>query len=135
MRDLTLIAIGGMLGALARHGANIAAAKWLGAGFPWGTLTVNVVGCFVIGIAGQTLAGLDAKSPPEGTLDAARATLKYGLSIGFLGALTTFSSFGLETFKLAEANRWDLAAANVLLNLLAGFAAVLAGIAVVRALA
>ena len=123
MRDLLLIAIGGALGALLRYGASIGSRHVFGAGFPYGTLLVNGIGCFAIGF----LAHLSLQD------DLLPEWLRPGLAVGFLGALTTFSTFGFETIAHFEKGEPLLAAANVVSNLILGLAAVCAGLWVARA--
>ena len=102
------IAFGGALGSVARYACSTAAARWLGFGFPWGTLIVNVGGSFAIGVIaalvaadGRPLLGTDARA---------------FLVIGVLGGFTTFSSFSLETLELARAGALGAAAANVVVS-------------------
>jgi CrcB protein len=102
------IAFGGALGSVARYACSTAAARWLGFGFPWGTLFVNVAGSFAIGMLAALVAadGRPALGPD------ARAFLM----IGVLGGFTTFSSFSLETLELARAGALGAAALNVVLS-------------------
>lgn len=113
------IALGGALGALARHGVNLACARWLGDHFAFGTLAVNVIGCFLLGLM-----------VPLGTADIPRwnAVTHSAATIGFLGALTTFSTFGFETTRHLENTQHGLAAMNVGANLVLGIVAVYAGL-------
>jgi CrcB protein len=112
MIKLLFIAIGGAGGALSRYGAGHAMGRFFGLGFPWGTLCVNLVGSFLIGL----LAGVQL-----GVSDSPRMQLLMALGItGFLGAFTTFSAFSLESVKLLEANKFFLAGANVLANCVFG---------------
>jgi CrcB protein len=79
--------LGGGLGAASRYGVSFMAARWWGAHFPWGTLMVNLAGCFLIGF----LFALAERSRLLGP------DLRLLLITGYLGALTTFSTFALET--------------------------------------
>lgn len=115
---LLAIGIAGALGALARYGVTIAALRWLGDDFPHGTLIVNLIGCFLLGIVFEL--ALDDKSLSPQT----RAIV----GTGFLGAFTTFSTFGVDTFRAIEAGAWGLAAANVAINVVGGLALVAAGV-------
>ena len=118
MTTLIALALFGALGAVARYGTSIALLRWAGPAFPWGTLAVNIVGCFLLGLLNQTLVGEHAPSAQ------ARAVL----GAGFLGAFTTFSTFGVETYRALEAGQWRLAIANVACNLIGGLLAVALGI-------
>lgn len=115
MNHLLAVACGGALGAICRYSVGLAL---IGTRFGYATLIVNVVGCFVIGALVQDgLAGhgrLVLLSHP-------------GVKVGFLGALTTFSTFGFETVRFMEQGEWRLAAINVLSNVLLGITAVVAG--------
>ena len=123
MRDLLLIAIGGALGALLRYGATIGSRHVFGAGFPYGTLLVNAIGCFSIGC----VAHLSLRD------DLIPEWIRPGIAVGFLGALTTFSTFGFDTITHFEKGQTLLAAVNVVSNLILGLAAVCAGLWVARA--
>lgn len=113
-RILVSVAMGGALGALLRYGA----AVWMGrALFPYATLTVNVVGSFVLGlILFHDLA--------RGSLD---PTARAFFAIGLLGAFTTMSTFSYETFTLYSEGRAAHAAANVALNLVLSVLAIVLG--------
>ena len=104
MNSLFFIAAGGALGALCRYGAGLLAVRLFGPSFPVGTLAVNVAGCFIIGLA----YGMTASS--AGVLTAF-------VMQGFCGALTTFSTFSLDTFRLFHAGQTGKAAANAALNM------------------
>ncbi len=92
MNAIVAIAAGGALGALLRHGANIGAVKLMGHGFPYGTLAVNIVGSFAMGICIAVFAHY--WHPSE--------AMRYFLITGFLGAFTTFSTFSLDFANLWE---------------------------------
>ncbi|HEU0220656.1 MAG TPA: CrcB family protein [Paracoccaceae bacterium] len=96
------VALGSSLGGVARAVASLAALAWLGPGFPWGTLAVNVLGSFVIGFY-ATLTG------PGGRIMAG-THLRQFVMTGFCGGFTTFSIFSLETLGLAREGRPALAA-------------------------
>jgi CrcB protein len=132
MTEWLYIAVGGACGAMARHATNLLAARWLGESLPYGTLAVNVVGCFCIGVIAQCLAEADGSLMKGQEPPAWRSLVQHGLSVGFLGGLTTFSAFGLQTVKLAEQQQFLAASGNVLLNLALGLTAVWLGAVVVR---
>ncbi|MEZ5961268.1 MAG: fluoride efflux transporter CrcB [Hyphomonadaceae bacterium] len=89
MMNVLLVAAGGALGALARYGVGVSAARWFGLGFPWGTLAVNIVGGLAMGV-------LAARVGPD------QESLRLALGVGVLGGFTTFSAFSLETVRLME---------------------------------
>lgn len=119
--NLVLIAAAGALGALARYGLG----GWVqarGAGFPWGTLLVNVLGSFLLGFLFRTLEAMAAT--PE---------VRQALTVGFLGSFTTFSAFSFELVGLVQSGEWGrallYATGSVLLGALAAAAGlVLAGL-------
>ncbi len=116
------VAAGGALGAVARYGSVRLLAAWLGPGFPYGTLVVNVVGSGLAGWLFVRLLTADAES------------LRALLLAGFLGAFTTFSAFSVETMRMLEAGSATMATVNVLANVLSCVAAAGAGMALARSL-
>jgi CrcB protein len=118
------LAAAGALGAVARYGVSLAALRWLPEGFPYGTLCVNLLGCFLLGAV--TELTLD-----EGWL---APEVRVIVGTGFLGAFTTFSTFGVETFRAIEVGEWGVAAANVAINVVAGVALAAAGFWAARAI-
>lgn len=115
------IVIGGALGSLARHAVNqLAHERWLTTRFPVGTVTVNVAGCFIVGL----LSGLIASERI-----ALRLHWREFVFVGLLGGFTTFSTFGLDTFLLARTHSTSQAVLNVAVQVVAGLAAVWAGYA------
>ena len=133
MRDVLLVAVGGSLGAVSRYGVGLAAAKLLGKGFPWGTLAVNVAGCFLMGLVMEVILDLEAHSEVTPAIKLQVALWKQGLAIGFLGGLTTFSSFGADTLREFQAGQPLLALANIAASVLLSLAAVWAGMAAMQA--
>lgn len=115
------IAIGSALGGMARYGVSGMVARRIGETFPWGTLVVNVSGCFVIGIfAALTAAG--------GVL-AGELTARQFVMIGICGGYTTFSSFSLQTLTLARDGEWPRVLGNIAASVAFCVLAVWAGIA------
>jgi CrcB protein len=106
MQVVLLIAVCGALGCLTRYYLSGWVYKAFGGGFPSGTLAVNVFGAFCIGLI-MEFSLRSTLIPPS---------LRIGLTIGFLGGLTTFSTFSYETFRLLEDGELVIALANVLLS-------------------
>jgi fluoride exporter len=121
-----LVFLGAGIGGALRHGVNLASARAFGPGFPWWTLTVNVVGSFAMGL----LAAYLALRGGEGWSQPARLFL----ATGVLGGFTTFSAFSLDAVLLWERGDIASAAAYVLASVLLSIGGLLAGLALVRAL-
>ena len=125
MDRLLLVCLGSALGGGARYLISLGMLRWLGAGFPYGTLTVNVVGSFLIGLVMQIGLTTTVLSP----------NTRLFLTTGILGGFTTYSTFNYETLALMLDAEWRLAAVNLtvtaLVCLLAGFAGLAAGRALV----
>ena len=118
------VGIAGFFGAIARYSlGGLLSARTTGA-FPWETLVINVTGCFALGFVFALLTERFLPHP----------TLRIALTVGFLGAYTTFSTFAFETMRLAEDGAVPLAAANVFASVGAGLLAVYAGTWAGRAL-
>jgi fluoride exporter len=117
------VALGGAAGALARWAVD----GWIGRrppGFPWATFAVNVSGAFLVGVL---VAFFDQRVHLA-------PWLRTGLTLGFVGAYTTFSTWILETARLIDAGIPWLAVANLTASVAAGFAALLLGFSVGRAI-
>jgi fluoride exporter len=112
------VAIGGATGSVARHGVNHLAQVYALTRFPFGTVAVNLVGCFVIGL----LSGLIA----SGRIAVPHLWREF-VFVGLLGGFTTFSTFGLETFVLARTPSLGYAAINVAVQVVGGLFAVWLG--------
>lgn len=106
MQAVILIAVFGALGCLTRYVLSGWVYKAVGGNFPSGTLAVNIFGAFCIGLIMEFSMRSALISP----------TLRIGLTIGFLGGLTTFSTFSYETFRLLEDGEILIAFANVMLS-------------------
>lgn len=124
MKELLLVGLFGAAGAVSRYLLSAGMLRWFGDVFPLGTLAVNVMGCGLIGVLYQV----------NETGRPISAEWRAALAAGFLGGLTTFSTFGLETIRLFELGRPITAAANVLANLIIGLLAVWVAMVVVRRL-
>jgi CrcB protein len=122
--ELVLIGIGGFAGAVARRVLDVWVTDRAGSVFPFGTLLVNVSGSFLLGLLFAWAIERDVL--PVG--------IRAPLMIGFLGAYTTFSTWMLESWRLVEDGAWALAAVNLAGSVLLGVAAVVAGLALGRAL-
>ncbi|HAY21803.1 MAG TPA: fluoride efflux transporter CrcB [Desulfobacterales bacterium] len=123
MMKILLVMVGGSLGALSRYGVSLLAVKLFGVRFPWGTLLVNLLGCFLIGLAfALAERGLSIMNP----------SVRLFFVTGYLGALTTFSTFGLETVNAMLERRYLVTLANILSNNVVGSALVFLGIVMGR---
>ena len=123
MIKILLIMTGGGLGALCRYGLGLAGGSFIGVGFPWGTFAANMIGCFLIGVA-FGLAGRTQWFTPEARLF---------FMTGFLGALTTFSTYALESVNYLR-NGSHVALTNFLVNNIGGGLLVVAGLWLVQAM-
>jgi len=124
VNEILVISLGAILGANARWVISRYAARILGPVFPYGTLMINVSGSFVVGF-------FMIWATERVLLDPRWRLL---VVVGFCGAFTTFSSFAFETMAYFEQGQWLLMSANFLSNNLLCLAAVLAGMALARAL-
>jgi CrcB protein len=120
---LILVGIGGFFGAVARYLVDGWVSQATGGSFPYGTLVINISGSFVLGI----LFGLTVERA------VLPAEIRAPLMIGFLGAYTTFSTWMLESWRLAEGGALVAAAMNIGGSVVLGLAAVFAGLVVGRA--
>jgi CrcB protein len=127
MQAYFLVFVGAGIGGALRHRVNVAVPRLLGIGFPWGTLTVNVVGGFAMGLIAEWLAlRAGAAWTPR---------LRLFLTTGILGGFTTFSAFSLDAVLLWERGEGAAAAAYVLASVILSIAGLLAGLFIIRALA
>jgi CrcB protein len=118
-----LVVVGAVVGAPLRYLTDRAVQQRHDTVFPWGTFTVNVVGCLILGLlSGAASAG--AASPHVQLL----------LGTGLCGALTTYSTFSYETLRLAEDGARFYAVANVVASVVAGLGAVFVGVSFADAL-
>lgn len=103
---LILIMCGGGLGAVSRYLIGLLAVRWWGPNFPWGTLTANLIGCFLIGLIFALTDRVRVLTPD----------VRLFLITGYMGALTTFSSFSLETVNAGRAGLALLPLTNIVIN-------------------
>lgn len=118
------VGIGSFLGGILRYLISGWAAEVFGAGFPYGTLIVNVVGCFIMSFVmmfGAEMGNIDVN-------------MRLFLTTGIMGALTTFSTFSFETFQFLREGNLFLAGTNIFLNLFLGLLSVWLGLIVARAI-
>lgn len=124
MKHLLLVAAGGAIGASLRYLTGIAALRWFGAGFPWGTVMVNVIGSFAMGVLAELLVRkLGASSD-----------LRLLLMTGLLGGYTTFSAFSLDAIFLIERGAYSAATGYILANVVGSILALLLGLMLARSL-
>jgi fluoride exporter len=115
---LTLIAIFGAVGTLLRYGIQGLTQIQTGGTFPWGTLLINLTGCFLLGLIGQITLNRMMISPDW----------RVAITVGFFGGYTTFSSFGWETAKMLEDGEWLPATGYVAASVVIGLLLSVAGI-------
>lgn len=115
--NILLVIAGGGLGSACRYLFSLLAIKWFGSNFPMGTLGVNLIGCFLIGL-GFSLAGRNIISP----------SVRLLFMTGFLGGLTTFSTYALESTNFMRGSQLLPALGNIAVNNLGGLALVFAGL-------
>jgi CrcB protein len=107
-----------VVGANLRYLVNRGMAQWLGTGFPYGTFVVNIFGSFVIGLLAALIANRLVSRPD---------VVQQALIVGFLGSLTTFSSFTFETHNLLQDGEWVRAGLNITLSVAVGLLGVRLG--------
>jgi CrcB protein len=115
---LTLIAVFGAIGTLARYGLQGLVHARTGGTFPYGTLLINLTGCFLLGLIGQFTMNRMMISPDW----------RMAITVGFFGGYTTFSSFGWETAKMLEDGEWLPATTYVAASVVVGLLLSVAGI-------
>ena len=116
--QLLLIAIFGAVGTLARYGLQGLVQVRAGSAFPYGTLLINLTGCFFLGLIGQFTMNRIVLSPDW----------RLAITVGFFGGYTTFSSFGWETAKMLEDGEWLRATTYVIASVVVGLLLSVAGI-------
>jgi len=124
MQKTILVGVAGLIGTLLRYWLSGLAARQYGETFPWGTLIVNLVGCFLAGAVFYVTQEWFLISP----------TLRTVILIGLLGGFTTFSSYGLQTFTLLRDGEIGWAAINIAVSNVFGLLMVWTGYVVSKAL-
>ena len=122
--NILIIGIGGFVGAVSRYGLALWIGQRWGRAFPLGTFVINVSGSFLIGLLMTLLAERFTVNPQWRLL----------LVVGFLGAYTTFSTFEYETGALLKDGEWTFAMLNIILSVVAGFAALKLGEVIAKAI-
>jgi len=122
MKLVIAIALGGAIGAIGRHFVSAAMILIMGHGFPWGTLTVNIVGSFIMGALIETMALVWSPS----------AELRALVTVGMLGAFTTFSTFSLDAATLYERGATVQLASYIVASVCASIVALFVGLRLMR---
>ena len=125
LQMILAVAAGGALGSVARYMVGVGSTKVFGLSFPWGTLIINIVGSFLIGVFVEMFA-LRWDLPQEA---------RVFLTVGICGGFTTFSAFSLDAYVLIERGEWWLATAYVAGSVVLSIAALVAALHLVRAVA
>lgn len=126
MISTAFVFLGAGIGGALRHGVNVASPRWLGIGFPYGTMAINILGSGLMGL----VAGWFAFKAGE----SASQDLRLFLATGILGGFTTFSAFSLDAVLLWERGETMLAAIYVIGSVVVSLAALIGGLALVRGL-
>jgi fluoride exporter len=124
MLRILLVGLAGLLGTLCRYWISGVVTRRYGEAFPWGTLAVNLTGCFAAGLLFHFMQERGVFSE----------TARAAVFVGLLGGFTTFSSYGLQTFTLLREGRVGVAALNVVVSNLLGLLLVFAGYAAAKLL-
>ncbi|HEX7694659.1 MAG TPA: fluoride efflux transporter CrcB [Sphingomonas sp.] len=122
--NFLLVMAGGAAGSAARYLVGKLTLGWFGPNYPWGTLAVNLIGGFLMGL----LAGILART---GGSEHTRLLI----GVGVLGGFTTFSSFSLDTVLMVERGQWSIALLYALISVIGSVLALFAGLHLVRAVA
>jgi fluoride exporter len=124
LERLLLVGLGGAIGSVLRYVTSLLAVHWLGEQFPYGTLIVNLVGSFAIGLVHQV--AIDTLLIPD--------NLRLFLTTGVMGGLTTYSAFSYETARLIETGAWPQAWVNIAITTSVALGLCLLGMATGRLL-
>ena len=124
MKMILAIAVGGAIGAVARHYVAYAVATTVGQGFPWGIVVVNILGSFLMGCLVETSALMWSPS----------VEMRAFMMVGVLGAFTTFSTFSLDVVLLIERGQMAAAASYIIISVICAIGALFVGMALMRGL-
>ncbi|MCW3845921.1 fluoride efflux transporter CrcB [Sphingomonas sp. LB-2] len=124
MFNLLLVMLGGAVGAGARHLTGRATLALLGPNYPWGTLTVNLIGGLLMGVLAGTVSRLGGGEQ-----------WRLLLGVGVLGGFTTFSAFSLDAMAMIERGDWAPALGYILVSVIGSIAALAVGLQMTRAIA
>lgn len=122
LQIISFVALGGAIGSVARYGMISAVGRWLGTGFPWGTLSVNVLGSFLMGVLIEMFVEKLPISPE----------IRAFFTVGILGGFTTFSAFSLDAVTLFERGEMGSAATYILASVILSIGALFAGLLLMR---
>ena len=122
--NFLLVLVGGAVGSVARYGVGRLTLSAFGPNYPWGTLAVNLIGGFLMGVLVGTLA---RTSGSENT--------RLLLGVGVLGGFTTFSAFSLDAVSMIEGGQWGAAIVYALASVIGSVVALFAGLYLIRAVA
>jgi fluoride exporter len=117
MLPIIAVGVGGCLGSIMRYLMVNEVSRHFSGSFPYGTLAVNMIGCFAIAFIGECGAGRAFLT----------ADMRLFIFVGILGGFTTFSAFGYETFYFLKTSQWALAFLNVMAQVVLGMVAVVLG--------
>jgi len=123
MTSFLSVALGGAIGASARHGLSVAMLRLFGPGFPIGTLCANIIGGFFMGL----LMGWLIRDTPDGA-----NSIRLFAGVGILGGFTTFSAFSLEAFRMLEAKTYGIFFGYIVASVVVSIAAVALGLFLMR---
>jgi CrcB protein len=123
MLKVLLVACGGALGAVSRAGLAVLAQRALGPRFPWGTLAVNLIGCFLFGLVWALVEGRERHADE----------IRFFALTGFMGSFTTFSTFAFDTVQLGQLSRTAAVLGNLTSHNALGVLCLLLGLAAGRA--
>ena len=123
MMSFLPVALGGAIGASARHGLGLAILRMFGPGFPLGTLLANIIGGFLMGL----LMGWLVRSAPEGA-----NSIRLFAGVGVLGGFTTFSAFSLDAMRMLETKTYGVFFGYVGASVILSIAAVAVGLYIMR---